>query len=338
LEDPNANLSSKIHEQLSVHNVEVLKQRDDYASLKYAIAGAVLGCVNVQDFFSPSVFSGIQSGVFNALKNAPLTSRSSLVSKASDLNYQNTFDLTGALYQKNIRFQDYQESVAMTTWLRYLYEGQGKPEVLKTLMGSPPMDPTSSNWNYDLISFGGGWDTIKIQYLKNLNDDSELNGLDLYDTYQAETRWRFTKFGLRDQISDPDILENGPAKELCQTLALKSQAVANFPAANLSSTTIPPVIHSLPPEQSVGDSPLPILQAATPAVNEPLANFTHYCMECHDPDDGNPLPLDNLAALKAYRSSRGESIAERLTRTEMPPVHAPQPSDAVRKAMVDAVQ
>jgi cytochrome c553 len=314
LENPNANLSEKIHNQLTLRDVQLIKQRDDYAQLKYAIAGAFVGCVNVNDFFSPTVYAQLQSGVFASLKSAPLTLKSSLVSAPSDITYKNTLDLSSALYQTSTHFVGFAEDAAITTWLRYLYEGQGKPEVLKNLLGSPPMDPDNKSWNYDLVSFGTGWSSVRSQYLENLDDDADLANLDLFNNAMDEAKWRLSTYS----VGGPDILENGPAKNICQTLALKSRQYAN-----LSSPT----------------TNTPFLQSTTiPVATDPLSSFTHYCMECHGPDDDHPLRLDNFDALKAYRTRRGETIAQRLNRMEMPPASAPQPSDAIRKAMADAVQ
>jgi hypothetical protein len=69
-----------------------------------------------------------------------------------------------------------------------------------------------------------------------------------------------------------------------------------------------------------------------------LSQFTQYCMECHNEATRHPLPLNDLSALKAYLTKDGRTIAERLKRMEMPRPEASQPSDDIRKQMIDILE
>ena len=312
LENPNANLSAKIGSQLAVRDLNFIRKRPDYAQFKYAIAGAFLGCLNFEDFISPDVLSKLQSGVYQSWALAPKTNKSSAVTGPQDLSFQTLSDVTGDLVQRQSHFGGYPSEVITTTWLRFLYEGEGHPETLKNILGTPPMSPTNPAWNDDLVGFGNRFDDVIGEYFALPTLNQELGETNLFMDSINERNWILQQYGVTAFPKD-----NGPAKATCISLAQKSRnAMANFNPASTAPTL----------SLSAG-----VDKAAA------LAGFRQYCTECHNSAAPFPLPLGNLDSLTAYRSSEGVSIADRLTRKEMPLHSAPQPSDSLRQTMIQAV-
>lgn len=313
LEFPNAYLSGKIGSQLISRNLKLIESRQDYAQFKYAIAGAFMGCVNAQDFFNPAVYSELQSGVYDALNFTPQTKKRSEISSARALSFQSLVEMTKELVQKSIHFSAFDNEALVTAWMRLIYEGQGHPEVLKSILGTPPASPMDETWSYDLVGFGSRFDDVRNEYFRTPPSDLGVAPRSLFTAYIDEVNWTLT------HAKTASSLENGPALSTCVYLAEQSRvSTSNFVRALT--------------KKELSFNPNPLKSAAV------LSQFTQYCMECHNAATRYPLPLKDLSALKAYLTKDGRTIAERLKRMEMPRPEALQPSEDTRKQMIDLLE
>jgi cytochrome c5 len=319
IELPNANMSGKIGAQLQVRNVEVIRNSPDYNQFKYAFAGAFMGCVNYSDFFDARTQDALQAGVYAHLANVPKT----LDSTQEDLNFAKLWQMTGALVQNSgTHFGGYSKEVAITTWMRFLLEGRGNDGalLLKDILGTPPFaSPAVSAWSYDFVGFGDRITGLGEQFLENASGDfPEFDGL--FMTHIQEENWDLKQYSNSEAMRT----ENGPAAPVCQQLASKSRAAMTGYTVPTSPTT---------PDESA--KLIPVAEADASPV---LSKFKQYCTTCHGTNGDIVLPLGDLDKLKAYRTSAGRSIEQRLLGKEMPPpTYAVQPSDDERKAMIDGL-
>jgi cytochrome c5 len=314
IENPAANMSDKIGQQLQMRDINVIRSSPDYDRFKYAFAGAFLGCVNYSDFFDARLQDSLQQGVYANLAFVPKT----LDTTQEDLSYAKLWQMTGPLIEKNgTHFGGYSEEVAITTWLRFLLEGRSNAVLLKNLLGTPPFDTVNvPQWTYDFVGFGDRSVGLSEMYLKYTSSD--FPGFDnLYELGTQERSYVYTKYNTETTMPT----DNGPAASTCQQLASKSRAatagyvVPTASAPQLVQTTSAPL-------DSTGGTAL----------------FQKYCTTCHGAGGDIVLPLDNLDKLKAYRTSAGRSISQRLLGKEMPPPVWPvQPTDDERNAMIGAL-
>ena len=311
-----AKMSQKVGSQLQLRDLALIRSSPDYDKFKYAFAGAFLGCVNYSDFFDARLQDTLQQNVYANLVNVPKT----LDTTQEELTFPKLWQMTGRLIEKNgTHFEDYSKDVLTTTWMRFLLEGRNNSSLLRNILGLPPFDSVSvPQWNYDFVGFSNEITGLGEQFIDSTAKDFPgFQNLEELSTQEGE--YDFNKNGLSDQMRT----ENGPAAATCQQLASKSRAATAgyvVPAPKLIQTTI-----------------------ATPTQNGAIISsglglFQKYCTTCHGANGAFVLPLDNLDQLKAYRTSAGRSISQRLSGKEMPPpTFKVQPTDGERSAMIQAL-
>jgi len=320
IELPNANMSGKIGSQLQVRNVDVIRNSPAYAQFKYAFAGAFMECVNYSDFFDARTQDALQAGVYAHLANVPKTSDVA----QEDLNFAKLWQMTGALVQNSgTHFGGYSREVGVTTWMRFLLEGRGNDGaiLLKNILGTPPFaSPAAPYWSYDFVGFGDRIVGLGEQFFQSAAGDfPEFDGLFL--THIQEESWDLQQYSNSTAMRTA----NGPAAPICQQLATKSRAA-------MTGYTVP--VSANPSEE-----PAKLIPVASSDASPVLSKFKQYCTTCHGVDGDIVLPLGDLDKLKAYRTSAGRSIEQRLLGKEMPPPTYPvQPSDDERKAMIDGLE
>jgi mono/diheme cytochrome c family protein len=190
---------------------------------------------------------------------------------------------------------------------------------LKNLLGTPPFETVNvPQWTYDFVGFGDRIVGLSEMYLKYT--PSDFPGFDnLYELGSQEKAYAYTKYNTESAMT----ADNGPAASTCQQLASKSRAVT-------AGYVVPVAASSAPQLVQTTSTPLDATGGTAP--------FQKYCTTCHGAGGDIVLPLDNLDKLKAYRTSAGRSISQRLLGKEMPPPVWPvQPSDDERAAMIGSL-
>ncbi len=339
LDTTNLAFSTKAGAQLRLRGVDFLRSTPDFQKFKYAFAGALSGCVNLKDFFDPATFRDLQNGYYANLAQIPpydlstvenygnsyevpvFTSSETSISQPDDVDFDKIWRNTSQYMQENLNAR--QIDVTITSWLRFLFEGRGMRETLRSLLGmapgtpatySAPATPGYTGWNYVITGVGSTISDLRGEYLlewgiKDFPDVADLSAV----VFQEPT-------------NTPDVLPTGNnpnATAICQELSQKSVA------ALLQSESTPPANSQSGPA---------LKQVAFPAGKAgSLELFDHYCAKCHTSGE-RPLPLDNLNSLKNYRMSTGEKIIDRLKNNEMPYPGAPQPTNEERQQMIDSLK
>jgi cytochrome c5 len=298
LEYPNAYLSSKVSDQLTTRNIELFRSNPNYKKLKYALAGAMMECSNFDDFFGSDTLKAMREGVFANLKNTPKTSFTA--NSADDLNFLALFKMTSELIQRNgVHFgQQYADDGYITTWLRFLFEGQGQADLLRNILGNPPVSgPNDSAWTYDYVGFAEDIISLSSTFLNVAEEDFPEMMTLISDNHTED---------------GSPLMANSISTDTCTELAaLSKKATENL--------KIQPLVMSNPP-----------------ATGANLSLFQHYCTTCHASGD-HALPLTDLTQLRNYRMTDGNTIADRLKAMEMPMMPAAQPTTAERESMINAL-